>query len=123
MGIERVIQFANPVPEWPAIASAFQTMGVTASIRMIDGLPAFPDEIPEPGWKELRLGLAGGMVTLRRVGPTIHCVTWGTADPGLQKSWDHCTCAVATAGNGTIALPDGSTMLATEFQRQFLEPT
>ena len=28
---------------------------------MIDGLPAFPDEVPEPGWKELRIGFASGM--------------------------------------------------------------
>ena len=31
-------------------------------------MPAFPDELPDPGWKELRVGTPGGMVTMRGAG-------------------------------------------------------
>ena len=121
MGIERVIHFTTAIPEWRTIAAKCLEIGEPAVLRMIDGLPAFPDEVPDSEWRELRLGLAGGMVTLRRVGLAIHCVTWGTADPVLQKSWDRCSWAVAVAGAGTISLSDGSSLSASEFQKRFLD--
>ena len=66
VGIERVIHFTTAIPEWPTIAAKYLEIGEPAVLRMIDGLPAFPDEVPDSGWKELRLGLPSGMVTLRR---------------------------------------------------------
>ena len=121
MGIERVIHFAKATPEWHRIAAKCIEIGEPAVLRMIDGLPAFPDEVPESEWQELRLGLAGGMVTLRRVGVSIHCVAWGTAEPTLQQSWDRCVWAVAAAGEGTIALSDGPSLSTSDFQKRFLE--
>ena len=108
VGIERVIRFRDAGPEWPAIAAKLTEVGEAPAVRMIDGLPAFPDEVPEPGWQELRLGLAGGMVTLRRAGSEVRVVTWGAFDPALTRSWD-CLCwAVAAAGEGEFLLPNGS---------------
>jgi hypothetical protein len=69
---------------------------------MIDGLPAFPDEVPDPAWKELRVGLAGGMVTLRRGADTIRCVVWGGDDPSIRAALETCARAVAAAGDGSI---------------------
>jgi hypothetical protein len=107
VGIERIVRFPAAVPEWPAVAAKLAEVGETPAVRMIDGLPAFPDEVPEPGWQELRVGLASGMVTLRRVESEFRVVAWGTADPGLTRSWDHLCWAVAAAGGGELLLPDG----------------
>jgi len=64
---------------------------------MIDGLPAFPDEVPEDGWRELRLGFSAGMVTIRRSASAWECTVWGTADPELLNARDRV--AAAFAGN------------------------
>jgi hypothetical protein len=85
-------------PEWAKVAAYLETQQEKAIVRMIDGLPAFPDEIPEPGWKELRISLSGGMVTLRRETDSVACVVWGNADAALLRSWRVCAWAVAKAG-------------------------
>ena len=107
MGIERVIRFETAGPEWPAVAAKLAEVGETPAVRMIDGQPAFPDEEPEPGWLELRVGLAGGMVTLRRSGSEVRVVTWGTDDRDLTRSRDRLCWAVAAAKDGVILLSDG----------------
>ena len=56
------------------------------------------------------------MVTLRRTGPDLRCVTWGAQDPALQASWDKFCWAVAAAGGGTVAEPDGTSRTAAEFR-------
>ena len=53
MGIERVIHFANGIPEWSLITAKCLEVGEPVVLRMIDDLPAFPDEIPDAMWKEL----------------------------------------------------------------------
>lgn len=108
MGVERVIRFAADVPTWSAVAAKLSEVGETPALRMIDGLPAFPDEVPEATWQELRIGLAGGMVTLRRSGTEVRIVTWGATDLGLTRSWDLLCWAVAAAGSGLVVTPDGS---------------
>jgi hypothetical protein len=120
LGVERVIRFPTVVPEWPAVEAKLAEVGETPTVRMIDGLPAFPDERPEPGWQELRVGLAGGMITLRRAGTEVRIVTWGTADPALSRSWDRLCWAAAAAGNGVILLADGARS-AIEYRTSFLD--
>ena len=107
MGIERVIRFPTAAPEWPAVVAKLAEVGEAPVVRMIDGLPAFPDEVPQPGWRELRIGLTGGMITLRTEGAEVHVVVWGTADPGLTRSRDHLCWAVAAAGGGEVLSPGG----------------
>ena len=103
MGVERVVRFPPGCsPGWPEIAAKFTAAGESPVLRMIDGLPAFPDEVPDPGWRELRVGLAGGMVTLRRHGDALRCVTWGSDDPALRRSLDHVISAAADAGGGGV---------------------
>lgn len=84
-------------PEWAQVASRLETQHEKAIVRMIDGLPAFPDEIPESGWKELRVSLAGGTVTIRREAESISCVVWGNADAALLRSWRVCAWAIGKA--------------------------
>jgi hypothetical protein len=83
---------------------------------MIDGLPAFPDEEPSDDWKELRLAVSGGMVTIRRGANTIVCVVWGNADAKLNEAWERVVWACAAAGGGAIGTPGGPAT-AEEFAR------
>jgi hypothetical protein len=101
MGVERIIRHPPDVTaDWAAVRDRLTAAGETPVLRMIDGLPAFPDEVPADGWQELRVSLAGGMVTLRRRPAELVCVTWGNAGPDLAASWDaFCrACAEATGG-------------------------
>ncbi|MFO0803494.1 MAG: hypothetical protein U0791_10285 [Gemmataceae bacterium] len=98
MGQERTVQFSGSPPEWDAIRTKLTERGITATIRMIDGLPAFPDENPEAGWKELRVGFASGMVTLRRGPSQLTCVVWGNANAALLASWEALAEVCAAAG-------------------------
>ena len=89
MGLERTIPIlAGVALSWEAIKSNLVQSGETPIIRMIDDLPAFPDETPELNWKELRLGLSGGMVTIRRSETEIRCVCWGTDDAELKSAFE-----------------------------------
>src|SRR5262245_12570740 len=67
MGVQASFRFpSGSAPSWDAIRSAIATSGESPVVRMIDGMPAFPDEAPPDEWKEIRIGLAGAMVTLLR---------------------------------------------------------
>jgi len=89
MGVERVVTAAT-VPDWPTVAARLTAAGFPAAVRMIDGLPAFPDEEPSTDWRELRLSLAAGMVTVHRTAVGVRLVTWGTDDPGLSAALNAC---------------------------------
>lgn len=103
MGAQRTIRFpAGRSPDWPAVAARLAEIGKPAVLRMIDDLPAFPDEVPDSEWRELRIGLPGGMVTLRRTPDGFAVVTWGDRDLALSESWDDLCWAAAAAGGGTI---------------------
>jgi hypothetical protein len=93
MGIQRHIP--NPNPDWPVIAAKLRAAGESPILRMIDGLPAFPDEAPEPTWKELRVGLIGGMITIRKAFDGVTLVSWGTEDPGLAAAMETLAAACA----------------------------
>ena len=114
MGLDRTIRFAGDPPTWEAIQIHLARVGVDAALRMIDGLPAFPNEQPEAGWKELRLGTAAGIVTLRRAPNFFSCVVWGNADDALRSMWNRLCWACATAGEGTLET-DAGHLSANEF--------
>jgi len=118
-----VVRYAGvTLPDWPIIQQRLQSLGEQVQIRMIDNLPAFPDEIPETGWKELRLGFTAGMVTLRRAADADHCIVWGNADSALQRAWQQLVYACAISGDGLIA-HEPKPMTANEFGRSIgIEP-
>ena len=87
---------------WVAISERLNAFGETPVVKMIDGLPAFPDEVPDDGWSELRVGLAGGMITIRRRPGEIVCVAWGTDDLRLQASLDAAAAACAAVTGGRV---------------------
>ncbi|WP_439620346.1 hypothetical protein [Gemmata sp.] len=108
MGLDRTVRFPTEVtPPWGAIRTHLQRVGESGQLRMIDGLPAFPDEEPADAWSELRVGTAAGMVTVRRRPGALVCVTWGNSDPALSAAWGKVTWACAAAGGGVIDTPTG----------------
>lgn len=116
MGMDRTILYpGGSVPSWEAIREQLQRVGEAGTIRMIDGLPAFPDENPEPGWKEIRVGLSAGMVTLRAGSDRLVCVVWGNADAAMRTAWDK-LCWAAAVGGGVVETPAGP-IDAAEFAR------
>ncbi len=104
MGLERRVKFPNPPAlDWPRLVADLTARGQSPSLRMIDDLPAFPDEVPDAAWRELRLGFAAGMVTVRRVGSDLACVVWGTADPELAAAQLAVAEALAGQGGGAVS--------------------
>ena len=117
MGLDCTVRCpAGSVPAWDAIRGQLARLGEPAPLRMIDGLPAFPDESPEDGWRELRLGFPAGMVTLRSAADTLTCIIWSNADPALMGARDCVAWACAAAGQGLVATPAGE-VTADEFAR------
>jgi hypothetical protein len=84
MGMEKSIPFAGNAPTWPSIQQTLVQAGHAVQMRMIDNMPAFPDEDPPEDWRELRVSLGGGMITLRRSANALSVVVWGNADAQLQ---------------------------------------
>jgi len=123
MGLDCTIHFpTGPAPEWDAIKAQLARIGEQAPLRMIDGLPAFPDESPQAGWRELRIGFASGMVTIRRVGDSLACIVWGNADPTLLSARDRVVWACAEAGQGVISTPSGEETAAEFAQHTHISP-
>jgi hypothetical protein len=86
MGLSRTIPLPSSQPTWQAVVDRLNTLGETPVVRMIDGLPAFPDETPPDDWRELRVTLSGGMITVKRDATSWTLVTWGTADAALSAA-------------------------------------
>jgi hypothetical protein len=103
MGVERTVSLPSGEPTWAAVAGELARTGPPPVVRMIDGLPAFPDETPADGWREVRVSLSGGMVTVRRQPGAWTCVVWGIDDPALLAARDRVAEAIlfaATERNG-----------------------
>ena len=100
MGMERVVTFTGAAPTWDAVRDVLGRHGVAVTVRMIDGQLAFPDEEPPAEWRELRVGTAGGMVTVRREEGRVRVVTWGNADAAMTAAWNTLAQAFADAGGG-----------------------
>jgi hypothetical protein len=117
MGLDRAVRFPTlETPSWEAIRAQLVRVGEAVPLRMIDGQPAFPDETPDADWKELRVGTAAGMVTIRRGPGVLTCVVWGNADAALSDAWEKVIWACAAAGGGRVDSPSGP-LSADEFAR------
>jgi hypothetical protein len=88
MGMSQVVPCPSGVPDWPQVAEWLASHSSPAQMRMIDGQLAFPEEEPPAEWHELRVALAGGMVTIRRQEGAVELVTWGNADDAMRQAWD-----------------------------------
>src|SRR5262249_31737644 len=117
MGMEQTVVFEPGTgPAWVAGGDLLAARGFQGQMRLIDGQLAFPDEMPPETWQELRVGTAGGMVTLRRDGDRIQTVTWGNADDAMVRAWNALTWAIAETGRGKVLVPSGA-ITADEYRR------
>jgi hypothetical protein len=108
MGLDRTVRFAvEETPTWEAIRGHLLRVGESPALRLIDGVPAFPEELPPTDWKELRIALGGGMVTIRRGPGFLSCVVWGNADESLELAWNKAVWACAAAGKGLVETASG----------------
>ena len=119
MGVQRVVTFPAGEPAWAAVAAKLAEAGELPPLRMIDGLPAFPDEQPDDGWRELRLGFTAGMVTVSRTPAGWRCTVWGTDDPALLAAQARCAWAVAAAGSGVV-YTDAGPLSADAFRERWM---
>ena len=55
---------------------------------MADGQLCFPDEEPAADWKELRIALPAGMITIRKNPTGATLVTWGNVSQELIEQRD-----------------------------------
>lgn len=113
----RIILEPEKVPSYSAWTARLSARGIAVQLRMIDGELAFPDEIPPENWKELRVSLPAGMITLRREPDGIRAITWGNATPELLKGWNAAAWALALEGEGKI-VSDQREESAEEFARR-----
>jgi hypothetical protein len=102
MGMERVVVFPVAGPSWGAVRDRLSAAGAAVQMRMIDNLPAFPDEEPDEGWRELRVSLGGGMLTVRREPGRMRVLVWGNADEALRRDQEALAQACAEAGGGRV---------------------
>lgn len=88
MGLDRKVVFApEKAPTWTAFVNHLAAKKLPIQLRMMDGQLAFPEEQPLDSWKELRISIGGGMMTLVREPDGVRLVIWGNADPELQEAW------------------------------------
>ena len=108
MGMEQTVSFAGTtVPSFVAVRDFLGQRGFPLQMGMIDGQLAFPDELPDDGWRELRLRTPQGMVTVRRDGERLAFVTWGNADDAMRQAWNALVWAFAAVGGGQVETPQG----------------
>lgn len=94
MGLDRKIVLQAP-PAWQTWTGRLAQQGLTATLRMVDGELAFPDEVPAESWRELRISLPAGMVTLRREDDGVRLVVWGNASEQLLREVEMLAAALA----------------------------
>jgi hypothetical protein len=98
MGMSQNVNCPAGIPDWPKVSASLAEYGLPVQMRMIDGQLAFPDEEPPVDWKELRVGSALGMVTIRRQPAGVELTIWGNADADNQQAWNALAAAFAELG-------------------------
>lgn len=112
MGMDQKVVFPRErTPSWPALVDLLARANVPLQMRMIDGELAFPDELPSENWRELRVGVKTGMITLRRDTDGITLVIWGNADAELRNAWNVLAWGLAQLSGGSVG-----TLSADEFK-------
>jgi hypothetical protein len=108
MGMEQAVSFTGKtIPAYSVVRDFLGQRGFPLQMGMIDGQPAFPDELPDESWRELRLRTPYGMVTVRREAERLVFVTWGNADAAMLQAWNALVWAFAEVGGGQVETPEG----------------
>src|SRR5262245_58279244 len=118
MGMDQKVLFAaERMPPWARVRNSLAQCNHLVQMRMIDGELAFPDEEPPASWRELRVGTAAGMISLRREADGVTLVVWGNAERPLRESWNAIAWALAELTEGRVRTAQGE-YAAAEFRRQ-----
>lgn len=108
MGMAQSVSFAGKsIPSYVAVRDFLGQRGFLLQMGMIDGQLAFPDELPDEGWSELRVRTVQGMVSVRREGERLSFVVWGNADAAMLQAWNALSWAFAEVGEGRIETTEG----------------
>jgi hypothetical protein len=108
MGMEQTVSFVGQtIPPYTAVRDFLARHDFPLQMGTIDGQLAFPDELPEESWRELRVRTPHGMVTVRRDGERLLFVIWSNADAALVQAWNALVWAFAEVGKGRIETPEG----------------
>lgn len=99
MGMVREVRFTDAGPDWSNVTQRLPSL----QMRMIDNMPAFPDEVPPEDWKELRVSLGSDMITIRRAPQAWSFVVWGNAGARQLAERDQIIEAVMAVGGGTVS--------------------
>jgi hypothetical protein len=123
MGMEQRVTFAGrAIPSYPSVRDLLSGRGFPVQTGLIDGQLAFPDELPDESWRELRLRTPQGMVTVRREAERLVFVTWGNADAAMLQAWNAIVWAFAESGGGQVETPEGLLEPAAYRERVSLPP-
>lgn len=106
MGMQHEVKLAGEGPAWPEVAALLAKHGAAVQMRLIDGQLAAPDDEPPPGWREIRVALAGEMVSVRREPGRVLLVAWGNANLAQRQLWNALAWAFAKPG-GAVSTPAG----------------
>ncbi|MCY2939648.1 MAG: hypothetical protein NTV55_14995 [Planctomycetota bacterium] len=96
MGMEVIISGAKPIQ---VMRAAYD---LSLILRMVDGLPAFPDESVPEAFQEIRLGGPGGMISVRVAMEGLQLVVWGNADKDLRNTLCSLGAHLAHASEGRV---------------------
>jgi hypothetical protein len=103
MGMDqKVIVPPEKTPAWTDLQAFLAAKNLPVQMRMIDGELAFPEEAPPDDWRELRVSMAAGMITMRRESDGIALIIWGNADANLRQAWNTLTWAIAHLSGGRV---------------------
>lgn len=98
MGMQHEVTLAGEGPGWAEVAGLLAERGAAVQMRMIDGALAAPDDEPPADWRELRVALAGEMVSVRREPGRVVVVAWGNANLAQRQLWNALAWAFARNG-------------------------
>jgi hypothetical protein len=86
MGLDVHVSVAAP-PSLTELLSRLAAAGLTATVMMVDGQLCAPNALPAT-WRDARLRMAAGTVTVRVVPGGVSLVVFGNADPALLAARD-----------------------------------
>ena len=96
MGMQVSVPGANP----QVVAQAATEQGL--ALRMVDNLPAFPDEAVPDEFQEIRLAGPSGMISVRSGPQGLTLVVWGNAEEALRAALAKLAGRLAELSSGTV---------------------
>lgn len=96
MGIQVIVPGAKP----ENAAQATREMGLP--LRLVDNLPAFPDEAVPEAFEEIRVAAETGMISIRSGAEGLILVVWGNADLSLRERTGSLAARLAELSDGAI---------------------